>query len=112
MLIVEVKVEGPALSGKVNPRRDIIQPATDRVIETGLRIARDLTPVATGRAQDGWYTERGGEVQFIVNEVPYIRYLEEGTRYIRPYRMGEQAAAAMGKLYGSELSVQVDRVLG
>ena len=48
---------------------------------------RELTPVATGRARDGWFKETRGEDRAIVNEVPYIKVLEDGSSKQAPRGM-------------------------
>ena len=56
--------------------------AKESVTKTADRVFKklvELTPVATGRARDGWFKEarKNGDVA-VVNEVPYIVRLEEG----------------------------------
>lgn len=113
MLKVTAAAEGPIFSQPaIDPQRDIIDPAAEQVLKQGVRTAKELTPVRTGQAQDGWYASTRGEKKFITNEVSYVKYLEYGTKYIRPHRMAEQAMRRMEKQFPTELGKQVNRVLG
>lgn len=40
---------------------------------------RSATPVDTGRARAGWRKGGSGDTLTVSNEVPYIRYLNEGS---------------------------------
>ena len=59
---------------------------------------KELTPVATGRARNGWKQERRGNGDLaIVNEVPYIVRLENGYSSQAPRGM-VSVVLAEGKL--------------
>jgi HK97 gp10 family phage protein len=50
--------------------------------------AKRRTPVRTGRAKRGWQNKKLKKSEYeIRNRVSYIRFLEFGTRRIRPRRM-------------------------
>ena len=52
---------------------------TRRIGEDLFVSIKDLTPVKTGRARDGWKNVSNREYTTIFNEVEYVVYLEEGT---------------------------------
>ncbi len=60
---------------------------------------RELTPVRTGTARDGWTVEvkGAGFLRRIVisNRVPYVIYLELGTDRMRPYAMVARTLAEL-----------------
>jgi hypothetical protein len=62
---------------------DILTNIKNDYIDYILNSIAEKTPVDTGRAKAGW-TRRGDN---IVNPVPYIEYIENGTLYNRPIRM-------------------------
>lgn len=72
---------------------------TDR-LEVGFK---GKTPVKTGRARDGWNIANRistvGETAKIVNDVPYIGWLNFGTPYIEPHHMVEKTVQAVQQDY-------------
>ena len=63
------------------PRRVADRPIGD-IAERICDRARARTPVITGRLRAGWRVEHGREqaVRIIVNDVPYARFVEYGTK--------------------------------
>ena len=59
--------------------------------EYGRGIIADKTPVRTGRAQEGW--EAQGNTIF--NDVDYISFLEDGTRYMSANYMVRRSLPAI-----------------
>ena len=108
-LKVSYDLKGALVNGQVDAKRDILQPALDSVGRSGLRTARELTPVRTGLARSKWYLERRGITVLLRNDLSYVPYLEYGTRHIRPYRMAQQAAKVMEKQLSAEMSKQIDK---
>lgn len=52
-----------------------------------LKSVKDLTPVDTGKARNGWEIEESQNGALITNDVDYIEYLEYGTKHQRAYAM-------------------------
>ena len=51
---------------------------------------KKLTPVRSGRARRGWekeHIERTGQTAQVGNDVPYVKYLEDGTSRMAPVHM-------------------------
>lgn len=82
----------------------VIEASNRRILDYGLPIVRSLTPVRTGTARDGWYSD---ERTTIANDVPYVPYLEYGTRYMGATRMARQTAERMANQYRAEVSVRL-----
>jgi hypothetical protein len=59
--------------------------ATATALEHSLRA---LTPVRTGRARSGWHTNTSPNQITIENRVPYVPYLDQGTRRMRAANAG------------------------
>jgi hypothetical protein len=66
--------------------------------EDTLKAAQKFTPVRTGRARDGWeakvsvpdnFRQSKSNDNFVVsNKVPYVEYLDKGTRKMKPANNG------------------------
>lgn len=72
-------------------RRDAEQLAAD---------AESRTPVVTGRMASSWRVERGDDPAtcFVINDAPYARFVEYGTRYDAAQApLGRAAAAARAR---------------
>lgn len=78
------------MGGEVKRKKDRIVEETSKEVK---RDAASLTPVRTGRARAGWRVQARKETARIWNNVPYVRYLEYGTRRMRPRRMLRTAMA-------------------
>jgi hypothetical protein len=68
--------------------RQKIQQTAEQVAQDFVVAAKQNTPVRTGRAQAGWTSKRiktGAEVE---NRVPYVQYLDRGTRKMRAANNG------------------------
>ena len=65
-------------------REKVVTPIIEKVVEN----IKAATPVRTGRARDGWHIENGN----IVNHVPYIDDLNEGSSHKAPEFFVEKAA--------------------
>lgn len=52
--------------------------------EDAVEILANATPVKTGQARDGWKVENRRLGPIVVNRVPYIFFLEYGTRNMAP----------------------------
>lgn len=80
-----------------NPRAPdkIAQEYTGKIAHEVEASARDDTPVVTGNLKRGWFVsaEAGGNGYRVVNNVPYARFVEYGTRYMRPEAMLGKAVA-------------------
>lgn len=58
---------------------NIVKEELDKTQEKAFNRLRELTPVASGRAQSNWYKEnRSNGDRAVVNETPYIVRLENG----------------------------------
>lgn len=62
---------------------------------------KEKTPVKTGRARDGWQVEQDikqvGDTGRIVNEVPYIGWLNFGTDRMSGHHMVERTLQEVSK---------------
>jgi hypothetical protein len=57
--------------------------------DTTLKAAQKFTPVRTGTARDGWQAKVSEKNTFVVsNEVPYVPFLDKGTRKMKPANRG------------------------
>jgi fumarate hydratase class II len=84
--MVSVEVRGlPAVKREI--RRAVEQHAVKiaTTLETSLRA---LTPVRTGRARSGWQRQTQPGLITIQNRVPYVPYLDQGTRRMRAANSG------------------------
>lgn len=52
-----------------------------------LEEVKKLTPVKTGRLKAGWRRDKN----VVSNDVEYLEYVDQGTRYIKPRRFIEAA---------------------
>ena len=66
---------------------EFITSLTEGYAEDFLQEVKKLTPVKTGRLRDGWKREKN----IVTNDVPYLQYVDQGTRYIKPRRFIEAA---------------------
>lgn len=61
---------------------------------------KENTPVKTGRAKAGWdkteELKKLGGTRSVGNEVDYVKYLEDGTRYIAPRNMVKRSIINVG----------------
>jgi len=68
------------LSARLQKKVEEVQ---DIFLVNCLESIKAKTPVDTGRARDGWYIAG----KQILNDVPYVPYLEMGTEKMRPFAM-------------------------
>jgi HK97 gp10 family phage protein len=69
------------------PRR-IVNPEVRRVASEVARDARSMTPRRTGTLRDGWRVAQRGKFGWsVVNDTPYARFVEYGTRHMRGQAM-------------------------
>lgn len=68
------------LSARLQKKVEEVQ---DIFLNNCLESIKAKTPVDTGRARDGWYISD----KQILNDVPYVPYLEMGTEKMRPFAM-------------------------
>lgn len=67
--------------------REFIDSITEGYAEDFLQEVKMLTPVKSGRLRAGWKREKN----IVKNDVPYLQYVDQGTRYIKPRRFIEAA---------------------
>ena len=67
----------------VNLTKEIAQDFYDAVVP--------LTPVRTGHLRDGWKIETSETGSSVSNDVDYLQYVNDGTKYIKPKRFIEVA---------------------
>ena len=82
-------------------RRECIRPDIAGIAGNVAAAAAANTPVQTGRLAAGWRTVPGDDpgTTFVVDDVPYARFVEYGTRYRRASApLGRAMAAARGSL--------------
>ena len=66
---------------------EFITSLTEGYAEDFLQEVKKLTPVKTGRLKAGWKRDKN----IVSNDVPYLQYVDQGTRYIKPRRLIEAA---------------------
>ena len=86
MATLSVQVTGLA---DMNLRlRQRIQQTAEQVADDFAVAARQNTPVRTGTARSGWKSSKQAHGATVENRVPYVQYLEKGTRRMRPANRG------------------------
>lgn len=103
MLTIRVKKYGRVFEPNVI-QNHVIGVANKRILEYGLTTVQSLTPVRTGTARDGWYTDRKTT---IANDVPYVPFIEYGTRYIVAKKFAQRTAEMMANKYGVEITARL-----
>jgi hypothetical protein len=66
-----------------------VKPAIAQTLKDGIYILRFFTPIDTGLARSGW--ETNNNLRFIQNEVPYVKFLDEGTVKMKAFNITKQA---------------------
>jgi hypothetical protein len=66
-------------------------------------LASSLSPVETGKLAGSWHVEPGRAVgaYVVVNDTPWARYQEFGTREVAPVHMLGRARAQLAARYGA-----------
>lgn len=84
-----------SLSGPVFKAANVFSAVSNEVIEKttnyGKGIIADKTPVRTGKAQNGWVAQGNT----IYNDVNYVSFLEEGTKYMQGHFMVKRSLPAI-----------------
>jgi hypothetical protein len=86
-------------SGNIFHDRPLVKPISETietVLEQGVELLREKTPIRTGVARDGWFTTRSPHG--ITNSVPYVKFLEEGTRYTEGHWMVRETTPKIERL--------------
>lgn len=79
-----------------------VDPMTERIANEVMRAARARTPVGkTGALIGGWKVQKLRTAGYrVINDVFYARFLEHGTRKMRPKPMLGPAVLAARQRYG------------
>jgi hypothetical protein len=91
------EVEYRLTVGEAKRARQAVQPNIKRMAEQVARDAAARSPRVTGRLAGGYKTEPGAKdpaTTFVINEVPYARFVEFGSR-------GRPARPAFGRAIAS-----------
>lgn len=90
---------------------DDFEKTIEDVVEEIRDDAAAFTPVRTGRARDGWEIDKiNDETYKVFNDVPYVIYLEHGTRYMRPFNMLGRAVQIARNRLGRKLRISGDNM--
>ncbi len=93
----------------------------EEIVEFGLRTARELSPVDSGRYRSSWFVMADGALVqpdalpssfselAITNDQPYHRLIEVGekARFRVPYHVAEQTRQAIQRRFGNFIKAQV-----
>jgi len=70
-----------------------------KVMDDVKLMAAEATPKKTGRARNGWKKVGDGPATEVVNQVPYIQRLNEGSSRLAPNGIVRVALAAVKRKY-------------
>ena len=74
-ITARISINMPQIKSKVRKATD---KKVVKIMTIALNEVKPLTPKDTGRARRGWHLEGRGQKTKLVNNVPYIGYLEKG----------------------------------
>jgi hypothetical protein len=104
--IVEVEThQATAMLDRISRNAEHVTPALERVGRAGAATVTGI-PVDTGRLAASPRARTEGDEVLIVSDVPYARYVFNGTKYV-PARPPNVHPEALAKLAGREVSVEV-----
>jgi hypothetical protein len=86
-------------SGNIFNDRPLVKPISETIeteLERSVELLREKTPIRTGVARDGWFVTRSPHG--ITNSVPYVKFLEEGTKYFEGRWMVRETTPKIEKL--------------
>jgi hypothetical protein len=87
MATLSVQVTGLA---DLNLRlRQQIQQTAVQIADDFVVAAKQNTPVRTGVARSGWKSRKEAHGATVENRVPYVQYLDQGTKRMRPANGGK-----------------------
>lgn len=98
---MRVRVFGPLFEVGIVPR--LLGRATRETMEYGKGVIREDTPILTGRLRAGWESDQST----IYNEVPYCRWVEEGTRRMNGRGMVRKNLPAIRVYYLKAIARQI-----
>ena len=104
---VTFEFDGKALE-RMGLANHVLRPALREAIAQGYNLIREYTPVKTGQAQGGWEIRSNGKM--IVNQVPYVKYLEEGTVKMQAVGMVRRAAPEIERIFLEQVENRVRKL--
>lgn len=103
--MAKVRLIGPLWAKDAGDR--VLDAATAETLKFGKGLIQSLTPVRSGDLQAGWQTDKST----IYNEVPYCRYVDEGTSRMEGRFMTQRSIPQIEAYYVGAIQKQVRRQL-
>lgn len=89
---------------------EAISEAQKNVETEAVEELESYTPIDTGRLISNWKV-RGNDLAInISNETPYAKFINSGTRYIKPRNMVKKSTPKIIDLYEKEILKQIDKI--